>query len=55
MNVQNNLRSTTFPPVQPERPAAAPETAAKPESQPAETAQPASPGGLVGNYVNTTA
>ncbi|MGA7781526.1 MAG: hypothetical protein WCA85_27970 [Paraburkholderia sp.] len=55
MTVQNNLRPTTFPPVPRERPAAAPETTAKPESQPSDSAVPALPSGLVGNHVNTTA
>jgi hypothetical protein len=55
MTVQNNLRPTTFPPVQRQRPSGTPETTARPEAQPAESAQPALPGGLVGNHVNTTA
>jgi hypothetical protein len=55
MTVQNNLRSTTFPPVQRERPTSTPESTAKPESQPDEPAAPALPSGLVGNHVNTTA
>jgi hypothetical protein len=32
-----------------------PDTAAKPESLPSEPVAPASPGGLIGNHVNTTA
>jgi hypothetical protein len=56
MTVQNNLRSTTFPPVQQRaRPTSTPETTARPEAEPAETTQPAQPSGLVGNHVNTTA
>ncbi|MGF7135564.1 hypothetical protein P3T40_007072 [Paraburkholderia sp. EB58] len=55
MTVTNNLRPTTFQPVQRERPASTPDSTAKPESLPSEPAAPVSPGGLVGNHVNTTA
>jgi hypothetical protein len=54
MTVMNNLRPTTFPPVQRERPAGTSELPARPEL-PAEPAMPAQPGPLVGNHVNTTA
>jgi hypothetical protein len=56
MTVTNNLRPTTFPPVQRERPSPTPDSTAKPaETLPGEPAAPVSPGGLVGNHVNTTA
>lgn len=54
MTVTNNLRPTTFPPAQRERPAPTPDSTAKPET-PAEPAAPSLPGGLIGNHVNTTA
>jgi hypothetical protein len=55
MTVQNNLRPTTFPPMQRERPTPTSEGAAKPEGLPPEPTSPALPGGLIGNNVNTTA
>jgi hypothetical protein len=64
MTVTNNLRPTTFPPVQRERPSPTPDSTAKPaetlpgepaETLPGEPAAPVSPGGLVGKHVNTTA
>jgi hypothetical protein len=55
MTVTNNLRPTTFPPVQRERPSPTPDNTAKPDALPSEPATPVSPGGLVGNHVNTTA
>jgi hypothetical protein len=56
MTVTNNLHPTTFPP-QPRVRTAPPEPTptAKPEAQPDEPATPVSPGGMVGNNINTTA
>ncbi|WP_186308411.1 hypothetical protein [Paraburkholderia sp. BCC1885] len=57
MTVTNNLHPTTFPPPPRERTAPAPaqDNAAKPEALPEEPATPMSPGGLLGNHINTTA
>ncbi|MEW6343581.1 MAG: hypothetical protein RXR20_21420 [Paraburkholderia sp.] len=55
MTVTNNLRPTTFPPVQRERPAPTPDSTAKPETLPSDPPAPSLPGGLIGNHVNTTA
>ena len=55
MTVTNNLHPTTFPPAPRERPSPMPDSTANPETLPSEPAAPVSPGGLLGNHVNTTA
>ncbi len=55
MTVTNNLRPTTFQPVQRERPSIHAETHGQTGIAPERTRRAGVAGGLVGNHVNTTA